>query len=82
MTAPTDSGDNDFVQVDVSNDITTAVVLEAQVRSQGIQVVLMDHSFDGPLPPADGCMHRLLVRRRDLPLVLEMLEELQGWPAE
>ena len=80
MTARADPGDNDFVQVDVSNDIATAVVLEAQVRSQGIQVARTDHSFEGP--SADGCMHRLLVRRRDLPLVLEMLEELQSWPAE
>lgn len=82
MTAPTGPDDNDFVQVDVSNDITTAVVLESQIRSQGIQVVRMDHGFEGPPPPTDGCMHRLLVRRRDLPLVLEMLEELQGWAAE
>ena len=80
MTARADPGDNDFVQVDVSNDIATAVFLEAQVRSQGIQVARIDPGFEGP--PADGCMHRLLVRRRDLPLVLEMLEELQGWPAE
>lgn len=76
MTARPGPDDNDFVQVDVSNNIATAVILEAQIRSQGIQVARMDHSFEGP--PADGCMHRLLVRRRDLPLVLEMLEELQG----
>lgn len=76
MTARSEPNDNDFVQVDVSNNIATAVILEAQIRSQGIQVARMDHSFEGP--PADGCNHRLLVRRRDLPLVLEMLEELQG----
>ena len=74
MTA--DPGDNDFVQVDISNDIATAVILEAQIRSQGIQAIRMDHGFEGP--PGDGCMQRLLVRRRDLPLVLEMLEELQS----
>lgn len=80
MTARADPGDNDFVQVDISDDITTAVALEAQIRSQGIQVARMDHGVEGR--PSDGCMQRLLVRRRDLPLVLEMLEELQGWPAE
>ena len=76
MTARADPGDNDFVQVDISNDIATAVILEAQIRSQGIQVARMDHAFEGP--PGDGFMQRLLVRRRDLPLVLEMLEELQS----
>ena len=48
MTARADPGDNDFVQVDVSDDITTAVALEAQIRSQGIQAIRMDHGFEGP----------------------------------
>ena len=77
MTARAGPDDNDFVQVDVSNDIATAVILEAQVRSQGIRVARLDPDFEGP-PPHGYCQYRLLVPRKDLPLVLEMLEELQG----
>lgn len=35
MTIPTEPGDNDFVQGDVSDEIVRAVALETQIRSQG-----------------------------------------------
>ena len=82
MTAPTgpvddDSADDDFVQVDVSDEIVPAVIFESQIRSQGIRVARLDPDFEGPLHHGYR-QYRLLVPRKDLPSVLEMLKELQN----
>lgn len=71
-----DSADDDFVQVDVSDEIVPAVIFESQIRSQGIRVARLDPDFEGPLHHGYR-QYRLLVSRKDLPLVLEMLKELQ-----
>ena len=76
MTSPTRPGDGDFVQVDVSDEIVPAVIFESQIRSQGIRVARLDPDLQSPPTPGDR-QYRLLVHRRDLPLVLEILQELQ-----
>ena len=76
MTTPTGPVDADFVQVDVSDEIVLAVALETQIWSQGIRVTRLDPDLQSP-PTPGGRQYRLLVHCRDLPLVLEILQELQ-----
>ena len=77
MTARPGPKDDNVSAIDVGDEIVPAVILEAQIRSQGIRVTLLDTDNEAP-PPFEGRRHRLLVPTKDLPLVLEMLQELQS----
>ena len=72
------AGKEDFKSINVGGDVVVAVALEARLRSQGIRVVRLDPDIESPAPNSP---YRLLVSAEDVPLAVELLEELTENPA-
>ena len=70
-----DRRQNELTTIFVGCELVAAITLESQLRSQAIPVQRIDSHLEAPAPVGRE-QYRLVVRTEDLPLVLEMLDEL------